>query len=336
MNKSVKVFMFNKKLRILSILFSLFLANFLCAEDFFRVRKVVPFTISDSSSQEQTATIGINDSIAIFFPEDLTYIEGIEVKIQIPTEISSWQDSVACSIYDNIKPVPSSSQIDYSGSKIFITPLPSKFNWIMQIPLKQNNSIKDSPYTSKINVIPNIKKKYTFIRFQPAMKGIPESTLNANLKIGVKPILINKGSLNLSVFNNKNENIDYQLFIDDEQTDLAKTPLLLSTGMHNVSIQAEGYRSEVRSVYIEQAKSTSLEIILKSTTPTIIVTAPSNAEVFIDEEKFTDFGQETEISEGEHKIKCLIGGYELIRNVNIQKGKTYSINLSVNLEITDE
>ena len=105
-----------------------FLANSFYAQETFRVRKLLPFTLAASPNEEQTATIGINDSLALFFPEDLTYIEGIELKVQIPTEISSWRDSVACSIYDNIKPIPSAAQIDYSGNRIFVTPLPSKFN----------------------------------------------------------------------------------------------------------------------------------------------------------------------------------------------------------------
>lgn len=313
-----------------------FLANSFYAQETFRVRKLLPFTLAASPNEEQTATIGINDSLALFFPEDLTYIEGIELKVQIPTEISSWRDSVACSIYDNIKPIPSAAQIDYSGNRIFVTPLPSKFNWILQIPLKKNNSIKDSTYTTKVDVIPNIQKKYTFIRFQPAMKGIPESAINANLKITVKPILINKGSLNISVSNKENEKTGYQLFVDEEPFSSEKMPFLLSPGMHNISIQSENYRNEVRSVYIEQAKLTALNVVLKSTTPTIVVTAPSNSEVFIDDEQFSNFDQETEISEGEHKIRCLIGGYEIIRTMNILKGKTYTVNLSVDLEIMEE
>ena len=75
----------------------------------FRVRKLVPLKISGNETAEQSIFIGINDGIALFMPDDMTFLEGIEIKMQIPAEISEWRDSVACSVYDGIKPVPSAS-----------------------------------------------------------------------------------------------------------------------------------------------------------------------------------------------------------------------------------
>ena len=41
------------------------------------------------------------------------------------------------------------------------------------------------------------------------------------------------------------------------------------------------------------------------------------------------------ISEGEHKIKFTIGDYEIIRSITAIKGKTYSANFSLDLQITE-
>lgn len=302
----------------------------------FRVRKLVPLKISGNETAEQSISIGINDGIALFMPDDMTFLEGIEIKMQIPAEISEWRDSVACSVYDGIKPVPSASQIDYSGTRIFVSALPSKLSWIIQIPLKQLNSLKDSSYISKINAIPNIKSGYTFIRFQPAMKGIPEETINAKLNLAVKPILSNKGRLSLSIKTPPNSSLPYEVFVDDELIDNHAKPLILDTGMHKLSVQSQEYRTEMRSFLIEQAKTVPIEMELKSLAPTLIIIAPDNAQIFLDDESYKKTTEPALISEGEHKLRFVLGDYEVIRTLDVRKGKSYTANLSVDLKITEE
>lgn len=302
----------------------------------FRVRELVPLKISGNETAEQSISIGINDGIALFMPDDMTFLEGIEIKMQIPAEISEWRDSVACSVYDGIKPVPSASQIDYSGTRIFVSALPSKLSWIIQIPLKQLNSLKDSSYISKINAIPNIKSGYTFIRFQPAMKGIPEETINAKLNLAVKPILSNKGRLLLSIKTPPNSSLPYEVFVDDELIDNHAKPLILDTGMHKLSVQSQEYRTEMRSFLIEQAKTVQIEMELKSLAPTLIIIAPDNAQIFLDDESYKKTTEPALISEGEHKLRFVLGDYEVIRTLDVRKGKSYTANLSVDLKITEE
>ena len=302
----------------------------------FRVRKLVPLKISGNETAEQSISIGINDGIALFMPDDMTFLEGIEIKMQIPAEISEWRDSVACSVYDGIKPVPSASQIDYSGTRIFVSALPSKLSWIIQIPLKQLNSLKDSSYISKINAIPNIKSGYTFIRFQPAMKGIPEETINAKLNLAVKPILSNKGRLSLSIKTPSNSSLPYEVFVDDELIDNHAKPLILDTGMHKLSVQSQEYRTEMRSFLIEQAKTVQIEMELKSLAPTLIIIAPDNAQISLDDESYKKTTEPALISEGEHKLRFVLGDYEVIRTLDVRKGKSYTANLSVDLKITEE
>ena len=41
------------------------------------------------------------------------------------------------------------------------------------------------------------------------------------------------------------------------------------------------------------------------------------------------------ITEGEHKIKFSIGDYEIVRSINAIKGKTYTANFSLDLDISE-
>lgn len=325
--------MTDKKIR--AGLFSLLLIfSNLFAEESFRVRKLHSLKLLEDTQQETSCTIGINDSIAIFLPDDQTFIEGIEVRVQIPQAISAWRDSVACSIYEDIRPTPESGQIDYTGKKLYLTPLPSKLSWIIKIPLREDNTIKDNQYSQKLHFIPQTQNGFTFLRFQPVMKGVPEETLNATLTVSAKPILINKGRLNISLSGLKSDQ-KYELYIDDEPVQSLQN-IILSSGMHNINIQSEDFRNEVRSVYIEQAKTTDLNIKLKSITPSLIIISPGNADVYLDNERCSSLGKEIQISEGEHKIRFVMGSYEIIRTLTVLKGKTYTANLSIDLQITEE
>ena len=59
-------------------------------------------------------------------------------------------------------------------------------------------------------------------------------------------------------------------------------------------------------------------------------------QILLDEQECTQIGKEFIISEGEHKIKFAIGNYEITRSITAIKGKTYSANFSLDLEITEK
>ncbi len=324
---------------IQKILISLFLitaVSILSAESF-RVGKVHTVSVEQSTAFETTASLGINEALAITLPEDQTFIEGLELKFDIPEAIASWMDSVACSVYANITPVPKATQIDYSGTRAYVRTLPGKLSWVLQIPLKNENTLKSNNYTTKVDSVIVPSKNVIFIRLQPVMKGVPEETYNSIVPITVKPILMNRGQLTLSLKSPANELEPCTIFIDDEMYTLpADNKVLLDTGIHNISIISEAYRNEVRTVRIDMAKNTDLSVEMKSLDPTLLITAPEGTEVLLDDVKCTTFGKEFVITEGEHKIKFSIGDYEIIRSITAIKGKTYTANFSLDLQISEE
>lgn len=324
----------NKFSFILLIFFSI--SAFLSAETF-RVSKMHTLEIQQDINSEAKAILGINESLAIFLPTDKEFIEGIEIKMDIPDTIAEWMDSVACSVYDNVKPKPSTTQIDYSANRQFVSTLPGRLSWVLQIPFIKNNSFKENKYTTKMDTIPNLSQNIIFIRLQPIMKGIPEETSNSKIKITVKPIFLNKGKLNLKL-NSKEELQPCSIYIDDKSVPFSEKTqdIILDTGIHNISIISETYRNEVRTVRIDQAKTTSLLVEMKSIEPTLIVIAPEGANVTLDNEDFTNFNTEIPISEGEHKINFSIGNYEISKTINVIKGKTYTANFTIDVEISEE
>ena len=323
-----------KKLPI-SLLLAFLAAVTLNAESF-RVSKVHELTVVQTAESEGTAKLGINEALAITLPADQTFIEGLELKFEIPEAVASWMDSVACSVYANISPTPKSTQIDYNGTRAYVRTLPGKLSWVLQIPLKKENSIKSNNYTTKVDTVITPSKNVIFIRLQPVMKGVPEETLNSIIPITVKPILMNKGQLALKLVAPEKKLAPCTLVIDDKMIPLTDNPkVLLDTGVHDISIISEAYRNEVRTVRIDRAKTTELTVEMKSLEPTLLITAPEGTEVRLDDVKCTVFGKEFVITEGEHKIKFSIGDYEIVRSITAIKGKTYTANFSLDLDISE-
>lgn len=307
----------------------------LCAESF-RVSRVHELSVVQTPDSEGTARLGINEALAISLPADQTFIEGLELKFEIPEAVASWMDSVACSVYANISPTPKATQIDYSGTRAYVKTLPGKLSWVLQIPLKKENSIKSNNYTTKVDSVITPSSNIIFVRLQPVMKGVPEETLNAIVPITVKPILMNKGQLAFKLIPPEKKLEPCTIFIDDKMTPLsADSKVLLDTGVHDISIISESYRNEVRTVRIERAKTTELSVEMKSLEPTLLITAPEGTEVLLDDVKCTTLGKEFVITEGEHKIKFTIGDYEIVRSITAIKGKTYTANFSLDLDISE-
>ena len=320
-------------------LISLFLLagmSALSAESF-RVSRVHELSVVQTADSEGTARLGINEALAISLPADQTFIEGLELKFEIPEAVASWMDSVACSVYANITPTPKATQIEYSGTRAYVRTLPGKLSWVLQIPLKKENSIKSNNYTTKVDTVIEPSKNIIFVRLQPVMKGVPEETLNAIVPITVKPILMNKGQLAFKLVPPEKKLEPCTIFIDDNMTTLSDgSKVLLDTGIHDISIISESYRNEVRTVRIERAKTTELTVEMKSLEPTLLITAPEGTEVLLDDVKCTTMGKEFVISEGDHRIKFTIGDYEIVRSITAIKGKTYTANFSLDLQIQEE
>lgn len=322
------------KKQILSLL--IIAGGFILNAETFRVSKLNSVKLTDDY-EDKSVTLGINESVAIFLPEDKTYIQGLELKMEIPESVAYWLDSVACSVYHNIKPTPSTDQIDYSGTRCYVSTLPGKLSWILQIPFTKENTLKENQYTSKMDSIYDISQNFVFVRLQPVMKGVPEETLKAKIPITIKPILIDKGELDLKLLNKNNNSSPCTVFIDDEMIDTSKKgKILLPTGKHNVSIVSESYRNEVRTVRIEQAKKTTLTVELKSTQPTLLIIAPEGTKIQLDDKPCNTLGLEFPVSEGEHKIQFRFGDYDIVRTINVINGKTYTINFTVDLNISEE
>ena len=235
------------------------------------------------------------------------------------------------------------------------------------IPLGTSVELKETPYSTVLPPAMSDKTGYVFFRLQLVMKGTPVNIWDSSFVIDIKPILADKGALDLTVLapelhskeltspdSEQNENLEnessevskiensiinlegtglYTLYIDNELPTYTDKKIILPTGQHHLSIVSDMYRSEVRTVVIEQAQTTKLEVILKDVTPLVEVVAPEGIQVFLDSDELHNWQEPFNVSEGNHLLRFVLGGYEKIQSFEAFNGKTYkfSLNLDVNV-----
>ncbi|MCR5614407.1 PEGA domain-containing protein [Treponema sp.] len=335
-------FIKQKKFIATIIFLSIFSGSFLFAESF-RVRKtaiinVNPIEVTSGENAVEAVsstpvTAGINDCICVKLPDDLTFIQGIELNIKIPSPIVKCPNTIIYSVYENISPVPSEKTIDYTGKELYTAVYPGLMNLTIQIPLIKGNTIKKTPYADK-TLIPEHSRNFIFIRNQLAMKGVPKDVFDARFIITAKPILLNKGRLVIKTGGKKAENLS--IIVDDKTVELDKeNSCFLKPGLHNITISADSVRNENRSCVIEVAKTTTLEVDLQGTEPTLTVTMPAGTHVSVDGQSVEVKNNSLMLSPGEHTLHFSLGGYETVKQVNIQEGRSYSINVKLDADFTE-
>ena len=306
------------------------------AAETFRVHDVILLDI-DSSGEKTTVSAGINDAVLIALPEDLTFVEGIELVFKVPQEVAAWRDSVAWSLYEALSPQPAAGQIDYSGTRSTVGTFGSSLSLNMQIPLYRENTIKKNAYSQYIAQVPDTTGGAIFLRLQLAMKGTGEEVYAARFEISGKPLFIDKGILILETSAPGGGAVQpYTVFVDGMAAEPADGELLLSPGSHDLSIVSDFYRNETRTVTIEQAKRTRIGIAFRAITPLVRLAVPEGTVVYLDDVLLEVASEPIPVTQGDHQLKFKVGDYELVKTISAVNGRTYTVSVNVDAHILEE
>lgn len=297
----------------------------------FRARKTVCLEVTEQAASESKAC-GINDCVAVKFPAASIFMQGVEITVKIPQAVANYRNTILYSLYNNVSPVPTEKNIDYSGTEIYSGLYPGQLSWTIVIPLIKGNSIKSSPYADK-TLIADKSRGFVLIRNQLAMKGVPQSVLDAEFEVSAKAVLTDFGALKVVSSAGAGE---YTVYVDEKPVTPNESGLiLLKPGKRNVSVVSDKFRNESRSVMIGQAQVSELNLDLQSVEPAVYVSAPEGTSVFVDGEE-AQAGVALNLEPGEHIFKFNLGGYEVTKKVTIQNGKSYNISVNVDASVKEE
>ncbi|MFI3257258.1 MAG: hypothetical protein R3Y36_03045 [Spirochaetales bacterium] len=324
----------------LATVFIFLFSFYMLGAESFRVHSVTAKQLSEQTTAIQVS-LSPGDALYIKVPEENLFLLGAEMKMKIPAAATQINGAIAYAFYGDISPTPHESIIDYSGTQLLIDTLPGRLSYHMKIPFVETPEIQEDPYTEFIPIFFNRPVKDIFFHVYIVMKGVPDTMANAVFDIEVKPIVLNAGLLDLNILYpqvtaGETTEQPFVVFIDEEIIDFKAEPLLLKTGVHHLTVVSDFYRNEVRTFTVGKTQQTNLEIQLRDITPVLAISAPENTRFFMNNVEYTEFTTPFTVQPGSYQLRFVLGDYEVIKTAEIVNGKTYTIDVSFDVNIAEE
>ncbi len=292
-------------------------------------------TLSSENPEGVTVVLRYNEAVAVSFPADPTFIQGVEFELRIPKTFQGAESSIAWSIFTRLQPQPSPGRFDYVADLVATQPLPARVSLNLIVPIIDRHGIKNNPFASLVPSVAGIDRFPLVFKLTPIGKGILPSMETAEFRLTVRPVLRDEGGLRVSV--SVPDGADRPLvsiFVDDKRAEDAQAMILAKKGPRVVRVSAEGYREEIITVAVEAGRVIPLNVTLTPNAPLLVFQAPAGTYVSLD-------GQVVPMSEldgfavepGEHTLFFRIGDYAMTRKFMALRGKVYHVVLSVELNI---
>jgi hypothetical protein len=301
----------------------------------FRVSSLSLVSLDSQNPDAQAVDLQYNDAIGILFPRDVTFLKGLEIEIKIPRDIIVYQNSMAWGLYRQVLPVPSENVIDYQAEQITLKALPSRLSFVLQIPLKKNSNLKSGPYSTVLSSVYDATRGPLLFRLLPIMKGLPDNIETMAFSVKIRPLLTDEGGFRLKLAYPQEPAKPVSVRIDEVLVSDPATMIVLSPGVHHLSIVSDDYRNEVRMFTVESAKVTDLAVLMQATTPRLYLAAPENTHIFLDGEPVGNTREGKEITPGDHTVRFLVGDYELTIQITVEKGHDYTVSMAIDINVTE-
>jgi hypothetical protein len=276
-----------------------------------------------------------NQAVAVNYPSEPLFIQGLEFELRIPKAIQGAESSIAWSIYSRISPAPTLDRVDYNANLIATQPLPSRVSLNLILPVIDRHGIKGGPFASLIPSVAGADKFPLMFKLIPIGKGLAPAMETADFKLTVRPVLRDEGAISIKVtFPDGAERSEIAVFIDDKRVDDSHAMVMAKKGARVVRVSAEGYKEEILTVAVEAGRMVSVPVEMTPNAPVFSFQAPAGTFVSIDGQTVppSEMGGFS-VEPGEHTLFFRIGDYSMTRKVMALRGKTYQIVLSVELDI---
>jgi len=324
------------KLRLYAVLCFLFILTPLQGETF-RTTLKGSVEVSPLKPEGKTITLTYIDAMTVNLSSDSKFLRGIELEFKVPQIYLKYRSSVGMALYTGIKEIPKPGVVDFQIERLGFEIIPAKLQAVYQIPLRSGHGLKTSPYVTVPTGIIRPQSFPLVIRLMPLIKGLSEEVKTMEFGLTIRPIVADEGALKLKVRTPEAmKDKPFTVLIDDEVIPDFSNERILKTGEHHLSIVSEDFRSESRTFIIERAKTLDLAVELRDTIPVLQFEAPENAKVYFDDVLLSNTRQPVSTEPGEHTVRFQVGDYSVVKQLTIEKGKTYKIALTVDVSVHEE
>jgi hypothetical protein len=314
----------------------LFFLNIQAPAESLRVLVAGSLEINRENPSGAAVPLGYNGSAVLRLGGDARFFRGIELELSAPRGWLANQGSLAAAVYADLDGVPPAGIADINGRRILFEPLPNKLQIVYQIPLRPNHGLRTTPYVT-VPPAPVLSESYPLLfRITPVIKGLSEELENMTFQLSAKPILSDEGAVKISFrYPEQLPGRPFTVLIDDTVIEKPAEERLLKEGEHHLVILSEDYRNENRRFQVDRGRTLDLAIELQDPTPLIFFEAPENALVFLDNEPVQNTLAPNPVEPGAHEVRFMVGDYTTVQILNVQRGKTYRVALTVDVNISE-
>jgi len=295
------------------------------------------FTIAADNSQGNSLQIGINNAVIINLGPNPRFLRGIELEITAPQSWLRYQNALVMMIYNNLSQQTGIGITDLTANRIAFETLPSRLRIIYHIPIRSDHALRT---TTSITVPTGVVQPAAFpimFRLTQVTKGLPEEFDRLTFNITARPILSDEGAVRLIPrYPPQLRNRPFTVLINDNVISNIGEEIILREGEHHLVILSDDYRNESRRFIVERTRVIDLILELHDPSPVIIFEGPQNALIYLNNVMIPLTRESIIVEPGNHEIKFQIGDYTIIRQMNVQRGKTYRVSLAVDLTIFED
>jgi hypothetical protein len=315
---------------------SLFILGINLHPESFRTIVAGSVELSPDRLTGSTISMGINSSVLINLSAETRFYRGIEIEISAPREWLAYRGSIAMVMYSNLNRQSAAGITDFDGSRFAFEPLPSRMQTIYQVPLRSSHGLRTTTFVTVPSEPVSPGAFPILFRLMPVVKGISDELETMVFNITIKPILSDEGAVRINTrYPPMLRDRPFTLLIDDVLIENISEQLVLKEGEHHLVILSDNYRNESRRFIVERAKIFDLIIELKDPTPIIIFEGPGNASIYLNNVLIPRNREPISVEPGLHEAKFIVGDYTITKTINVLRGKTYRVALTIDLSVEE-
>lgn len=297
------------------------------------------FTFNAENKNESECALGFEDAI-ILIVQELPFLKGIEVEV-----FQEMPNSLFYTLY-SLNEVPKENEKQFNvDSPLSKEGLQAKKNFILQFPADEKSKLSSSHLVKVIPHFLNEKTSPVLITFSPDLNKKEERS--EKLKIKLRPVFQDIGGIkfniiypppiecfNVSQSSEVEENREIVVKVDDKHVKDLSKPFMTRVGSHKILVDSHFYKSEVLSCLIEKGKIEVVDVFLKSTIPFLSIEGPLSTAVYLDDKKIK-LPFSSHVTYGNHVIRVKLDGYEIVRSLKTEEGKTYLLNVALEIKLIE-
>jgi hypothetical protein len=292
--------------------------------------------ISPDRPEGSTISLLYMDSVLIRLTGESRFYRGIQLDLTAPQGFLAYRGSVASAFYSNLSVYPRPGIVDLDAYQLHFQDLPARVLYTWQIPLRLSHGLRSSPYVTVFAGIVDTGSFPIIFRLLPVIKGISLELERMAFQLNVKPILSDEGAVRINfIYPEQIPGRPVTVLIDDEVIANPLDVLFLKEGDHDLVVLSVDYRNQSRRFKVERAKILDLMMELQDTSPLLVFEYPEGARIFIDSREIYDTQSPYAVDPGPHEIRFQMSNYSVVRPITVQRGKTYRIALSMDVDITE-